>query len=101
VNVYPAEVVNEIVQHAGVVDAAVVAIPDEQWGEVGVAFVVGNVNEDELASYLARRIAKYKVPKRFVFVDALPRTPYGKVEKAKLTASVYPEQSEGSAEQSQ
>ena len=101
VNVYPAEIENELVQHPRVNDAAVVAIADGQWGEVGVAFVVGDVKEEELTSYLAMRIAKYKVPKRFVFVDALPRTPYGKVEKAKLTASVYPEQSEGSAEQSQ
>ena len=84
VNVYPAEIENELVQHPRVNDAAVVAIADEQWGEVGVAFIVGDVGEDELTSYLMMRIAKYKVPKRFVFVDALPRTPYGKVEKAKL-----------------
>jgi len=49
-----------------------------------VAFVVGDATSEELASYLAVRIAKYKVPKRFVFLDALPRTPYGKVEKTKL-----------------
>jgi len=84
VNVYPAEIEAELVSHPGVRDAAVVAIPDAQWGEVGVAFVVGDAKEDELASYLTLRIAKYKVPKRFVFVDALPRTPYGKVEKTKL-----------------
>jgi len=86
VNIYPAEIENELVQHPRVADAAVVAMADEQWGEVGVAFVVGNVDADELTSYLTMRIAKYKVPKRFVFLDALPRTPYGKVEKAKLVA---------------
>lgn len=85
VNVYPAEIEAELVQHPAVADAAVLAVPDAQWGEVGVAFVVArNVSADDLGSYLTVRIAKYKVPKRFVFLDALPRTPYGKVEKGKL-----------------
>jgi len=98
VNVYPAEIENELVQHPRVNDAAVVAVSDDQWGEVGIAFIVGDVGEEELTSYLTMRIAKYKVPKRFVFVDALPRTPYGKVEKGKLKLLVYPERSEGSLE---
>lgn len=52
---------------------------------VAVAFVVGrDVSADDLSSYLTLRIAKYKVPKRFVFLETLPRTPYGKVEKGKL-----------------
>jgi fatty-acyl-CoA synthase len=80
VNVYPAEIEAELVSHPLVNDAAVIAVADETWGEVGVAFVVGNTSEDELASYLTLRIAKYKVPRRFVFIEALPRTPYGKVE---------------------
>jgi len=84
VNVYPAEIEGELVTHPRVSDAAVIAVADEKWGEVPVAFVVGDATAVELASYLAERIAKYKVPKRFVFLDALPRTPYGKVEKTKL-----------------
>jgi fatty-acyl-CoA synthase len=84
VNVYPAEIEAELVAHPSVSDAAVIAIPDETWGEVGVAFVVGAVSEEEIASYLILRIAKYKVPKRFVFVEALPRTAYGKVVKDEL-----------------
>jgi fatty-acyl-CoA synthase len=85
VNVYPAEIEAELVQHPSVADAAVVAIPDDKWGEVGVAYVVArDVSADDLGSYLAGRLSKYKVPKRFVFVDSLPRTPYGKVEKGKL-----------------
>jgi len=85
VNVYPAEIEAELVAHPQVADAAVIAVPDETWGDVGVAFVVGrDVSADDLGSYLTLRIAKYKVPKRFVFVDVLPRTPYGKVEKGKL-----------------
>ncbi len=84
VNVYPAEIEAELVSHPSVSDAAVIAIPDDTWGEVGVAFVVGAVSEEEIASYLTLRIAKYKVPKRFVFVEALPRTAYGKVVKEEL-----------------
>jgi fatty-acyl-CoA synthase len=84
VNVYPAEIEAELVTHPSVSDAAVVAIPDDTWGEAGVAFIVGNISSDDLTAYLGLRLAKYKLPRRFVFVDALPRTPYGKVEKEKL-----------------
>jgi fatty-acyl-CoA synthase len=85
VNVYPAEIEAELVSHASVADAAVIAIPDETWGEVGVAFVVASdLSEDDLTTYLAGRIAKYKMPRRFVFIEALPRTPYGKVVKEEL-----------------
>ncbi len=84
VNIYPAEIEAELVSHPQVSDAAVVAVADETWGEVGVAFVVGSASGDELAQYLATRIAKYKVPRRFVNIEALPRTPYGKVVKEEL-----------------
>jgi fatty-acyl-CoA synthase len=84
VNVYPAEIEAELVAHPSVSDAAVIAVPDETWGEVAVAFVVGTATESELTEWLMARIARYKVPRRFVFIDALPRTPYGKVVKAEL-----------------
>ena len=84
VNVYPAEIEAELVSHPAVSDAAVIAIPDDTWGETGVAFVVSSATENELAQYLASRIAKYKLPKRFIFLDALPRTAYGKVVKEEL-----------------
>jgi fatty-acyl-CoA synthase len=84
VNVYPAEIEAELVAHPSVSDAAVVAVPDETWGEVAVAFVVGSASAEELTAWLTARIAKYKIPRRFVFLDALPRTPYGKVVKPEL-----------------
>lgn len=84
VNVYPAEIEAELVAHPSVADAAVVPMSDEKWGEVGVAFIVGTASESELTSYLTLRIAKYKVPRKFLFLDALPRTPYGKVMKEEL-----------------
>jgi fatty-acyl-CoA synthase len=86
VNVYPAEIEAALVSHANVSDAAVIPVADEKWGEVAVAFVVGNVDSAALDAYLAERISKFKLPKRYIFASALPRTPYGKVEKAKLRA---------------
>ena len=88
VNVHPAEVEAELLRHPGVEDAAVVGVPDETWGEVGVAFVVTRpgveLTPDALGDHLGRRLARFKVPRRFRFVDALPRTAYGKVVKADL-----------------
>lgn len=88
VNVYPAELEAELLQHPGVQDAAVVGVPHHTWGEVGVAFLVrrpgSQVSGEELASFLADRLAKYKIPKEFIFVEELPRTPYGKVVKGEL-----------------
>lgn len=84
VNVYPAEIEAELLSHPRVSDAAVIAVADETWGEVGAAFVVGSASEDELTRYLATRLARYKVPRRFVYLDELPRTAYGKVMKEEL-----------------
>jgi fatty-acyl-CoA synthase len=90
VNVYPAEIEGELLLHPAVRDAAVVGVPHETWGEVGVAFVVRRegaaATGDDLAAFLLRTLAKYKVPREWVFVDALPRTPYGKVLKNELRA---------------
>jgi fatty-acyl-CoA synthase len=84
VNVYPAEIEAELVSHPLVADAAVVPVSDETWGEVAVAFVVSRAKQEDLERYLAERLARYKLPKRYIFIDTLPRTPYGKVEKGKL-----------------
>jgi fatty-acyl-CoA synthase len=89
VNVYPAEIEAELVTHPLVTDAAIVPIPDDVWGEVAVAFIVGGAGQEELETYLAARIAKYKLPRRYVYMDVLPRTPYGKVEKAKLREAIH------------
>ncbi len=90
VNVYPAEIEGELLLHPGVKDAAVIGVAEPTWGEVGVAFVVARAGASpsaaELREFLAGRLAKFKVPKGFVFVDELPRTAYGKVVKAELQA---------------
>jgi fatty-acyl-CoA synthase len=88
VNVYPAEVEAELLQHPAIADAAVVGIPHETWGEVGVAFVVPRAghaaSSQDLATFLETRLARYKIPKEFVTLDVLPRTAYGKVQKPQL-----------------
>ena len=89
-NVYPAEVESVLHEHPRVADAAVVGVPDERWGEVGVAFVVcdGEVSEAELVEFCRARLARFKVPKSVRFVDVLPRNSMGKLQKSELGAPV-------------
>ncbi len=87
VNVYPAEIEGELLQHPDLRDAAVVGVPHATWGEVGVAFLVAGARrpgDEELQAFLLERLAKYKLPRAFVFVGGLPRTAYGKVVKGEL-----------------
>jgi fatty-acyl-CoA synthase len=92
-NVYPAEVEAVLYEHAAVADAAVVSVPDERWGESGVAFVVraADVFEDELIGFMGERLARFKVPKAVRFVDVLPRSAMNKVLKDELRASLTEE----------
>jgi fatty-acyl-CoA synthase len=92
-NVYPAEVESVLHEHPAVADAAVVAVPDERWGEVGAAFVVAavDVSEEELIEFVRGRLARFKAPKTVRFVDALPRSGMGKVQKDELRASLLEE----------
>lgn len=85
-NIYPREVEEVLLEHAAVVEAGVVGAPDEEWGEVVVAFVVGQVSAAELDAHLLERIARFKRPKRYEFVDELPKNSYGKVLKRELRA---------------
>ena len=89
-NVYPAEVEAVLHEHPAIADAAVVGVPDERWGEIGVAFVVAAaaVDEAELVEFLRGRLARFKVPKTIRFVDALPRSGMNKVLKDELRASL-------------
>jgi fatty-acyl-CoA synthase len=84
-NVYPAEVEAVLHEHPQVVDAAVLGVADERWGEVGVAFVVcDGVGEEELLEWCRARLARFKVPKSFRFVGEIPRNGMGKVQKQDL-----------------
>jgi fatty-acyl-CoA synthase len=69
-------------------EACVVGAPDAEWGEVVVAFIVGTADPAELDGYLLQRIARFKRPKRYEFVDELPKNSYGKVLKRELRATL-------------
>lgn len=87
-NVYPAEVERVLAQAEGVEECAVIGLPDAKWGESGCAFVVPRRGRQpaaaNLAQHCARHLAKFKVPREFVLVDALPRNAAGKVLKTRL-----------------
>lgn len=91
-NVYPAEVESVLAGHPAVDEAAVVGIPDEKWGEVGAAFVTlhaGHVLEDgELVTFAGERLARYKLPRRVVVLDELPKTAIGKLDKKLMAAQI-------------
>jgi fatty-acyl-CoA synthase len=89
-NVYPAEIEDVLHAHPDVVEAAVVGVPDERWGEACAAFVVlregATATDDTLRRHCRDRLARFKVPKTFAFVDSLPRSSMGKVLKDELRA---------------
>jgi fatty-acyl-CoA synthase len=83
-NIYPREVEEVLIQHPAVSEACVVGASDPDWGEVVVAFIVGSASEAELDAHLLERIARFKRPKRYEFVDEIPKNSYGKVLKREL-----------------
>ncbi|MFZ0544358.1 MAG: long-chain fatty acid--CoA ligase [Candidatus Promineifilaceae bacterium] len=87
-NVYPAEIESVLHAHPAVAEAAVIAIADEKWGEVGQAVVVLGQNEqlapEELLDFCRSRLARYKVPRSVRFLPELPKTGAGKIDKKLL-----------------
>ncbi|MFK7858283.1 MAG: acyl-CoA synthetase [Granulosicoccus sp.] len=84
-NVYPREIEELMLTHPSLSEVAVLGVPHPRWGEVGLAVCVCNagqsVTSDELAMLLIDKLAKYKLPDRYVFLDEMPKTGYGKVTK--------------------
>lgn len=87
-NVYPAEIEAVLLAHPDVADAGVTGIEDANWGQVPIAFIVKkegtNFSEDELREFCQKRLAKYKVPKGFYFMEKLPRNAAKKLLRRKL-----------------
>jgi malonyl-CoA/methylmalonyl-CoA synthetase len=83
-NVYPAEVEAALDDLPGVRASAVIGVPHPDFGEAVVACVVGGVTEDAIRSALRDRLAAFKIPKRVIVLDDLPRNAMGKVQKAEL-----------------
>jgi acyl-CoA synthetase (AMP-forming)/AMP-acid ligase II len=93
-NIYPREVEEALLNHPGVRAAAVVGRPDAEWGEAVVAFVVVDDErpaEEDLDRTCLERIARFKRPKEYRFVEALPTNSYGKVLKRELRARLQVE----------
>lgn len=85
-NVYPAEIEKYLVTHPDVKEVAVIGVPNETWGEVGKAIIVSEreVTAEELKEFCKKGLAKFKVPKHFAFMDKLPQTDSGKIDKKGL-----------------
>ena len=83
-NIYPAEVERVLIAHPDVAEAAVIGRADPKWQEVPVAYVVRRPNAAcdarALEAHLLTQLARFKVPREYVFVDALPRNAMGKVQ---------------------
>jgi long-chain acyl-CoA synthetase len=85
-NIYPREVEEVLLKHGKVREASVIGRPDREWGEAVVAYVVGDASPAELDALCLTSIARFKRPKDYVFVDALPKNNYGKILKTELRA---------------
>lgn len=86
-NVYPPELEQVIRGLAGVREVAVIGVPDEKWGEVGKAFIVkdnASLTAEDVHSFCLQNLAKFKIPKHFVFLPELPKGDSGKILKRKL-----------------
>jgi long-chain acyl-CoA synthetase len=83
-NIYPREVEEVLLAHPRVREASVIGRPDQDWGEVVVAYVAGEVSPEELDRLCLERIARFKRPKDYVLVSALPKNSYGKILKTEL-----------------
>jgi fatty-acyl-CoA synthase len=87
-NIYAAEVEAVFREHPAVADAALIGMPHETWGEVGLMVVVleegAAASEEELKAFCGQHLARYKIPKQVVFAKELPYSSYGKVLKAEL-----------------
>lgn len=91
-NIYPAEIENLLLALPGVLECAVVGVPDERWGETPVAAIVAvadsGLTAETVLNHLQARIARFKLPRRVAFVGTLPKSALGKVRKAQLQSEL-------------
>jgi len=80
-NIYPREIEELLLEQAGVREAAVIGVADAIRGEVPIAYIVGDASDEDLDRVCRAQLASFKVPRRFIRVDSIPRTALGKVQK--------------------
>lgn len=89
-NIYPAEIESVLHGHEAIAEATVIGLPHDKWGEIPVAVVrlaaSATLTEETLTGYCKERLARYKVPKKIIFVDDIPKTGAGKIDKKVLVA---------------
>jgi fatty-acyl-CoA synthase len=87
-NVYPAQVEKILADHPKISDVAIIGVPDQRWGETGMAFIVPKegeaLTEAEVLDFLKGKVSRYKFPRHLRFVDSLPMTASGKIKKVAL-----------------
>jgi acyl-CoA synthetase (AMP-forming)/AMP-acid ligase II len=86
-NIYPAEIESVIIGIPGVSEVAVIGLTDEKWGEIACAIVVADqseVSEQHIVEFCGTRLARYKLPKKVIFAEAIPHNPTGKILKRVL-----------------
>ncbi len=96
-NIYPREVEDVLLTHPGVREVSVIGLPDPEWGERVVACLVAEpgIDEARLDAWCLERIARFKRPKQYVFLEELPKNNYGKILKRSLRARLCGEDREG------
>ena len=87
-NIYPKEIEDVLYGMDGILECAVIPVSDPKWGQVPVLCVVTNRSEEDISQYLLSRLAKYKVPKRMIYFDALPKNSMGKILRQDLIHTV-------------
>jgi len=91
-NIYPREIEEKLLQHPEVSEVAIFGMPDEKWGEIGVAVIKlesgANAQTEELEGFLKEKIASYKMPKQFHIWDEIPKSGYGKMAKRLIRAEL-------------
>ena len=87
-NIYPKEIEDVLYGMNGILECAVIPVSDPKWGQVPVLCVVTNCSEEDISQYLLSRLAKYKVPKRMIYFDALPKNSMGKILRQDLIHTV-------------
>ena len=93
-NVYPREVEEILLTHPGILEVAVLGVPDPKWGEIGVAVIVRRsgekpVTETDVFEHLEGKCAKYRWPRMVFFWESLPKSGYGKITKKDVRALLY------------